>query len=90
MLHWGDIDLGGFQMDSRLRREVDPRILPWRMSKTELTAHSDQAANFDDTYAAKLAELLDDPMLRDSRETLLYMLQHRLRLEQEVLIEDAP
>ena len=77
-------------MDSRLRREVDPRILPWRMSKTELTAHRDQAANFDDTYAAKLAELLDDPMLRDSRETLLYMLQHRLRLEQEILIEDAP
>ena len=33
--------------------------------------------------------LLDDPMLHDSRETLLYMLQHRLRLEQEVLIEDA-
>ena len=90
LLHWGDIDLGGFQMDSRLRREVDPRILPWRMSKTELTAHRDQAANFDDTYVVKLTELLDDPMLRDSRETLLYMLQHRLRLEQEVLIEDAP
>ena len=43
-----------------------------------------------DTAAGKLAELLDDPMLRDSRETLLYMLQHRLRLEQEILIEDAP
>ena len=61
-----------------------------RMYEALLTAHRDQAANFDDTYAAKLAELLDDPMLRDSRETLLYMLQHRLRLEQEVLIEDAP
>ena len=89
LLHWGDIDLGGFQMDSRLRREIDPRILPWRMSMVELATHRDQAANFDDTYAARLAALLDDPTLHDSRETLLYMLQHRLRLEQEVLIEDA-
>ena len=77
-------------MYSRLRREIDPRILPWRMSMTELTAHCDQAVNFDDSYAAKLAELLEDPTLRDCRETLLYMLQHRLRLEQEVLIENAP
>ena len=88
LLHWGDIDCGGFQMDSRLRREVDPRIRPWRMDAEQLRAHREQAETFSDAYAAKLERLLQDPCLQDSRETILYMLQNRLRLEQEALLED--
>ena len=39
----GDIDCGGFQMDSRLRREIDPRIRPWRMDVEQLQGHQAQA-----------------------------------------------
>ena len=88
LLHWGDIDCGGFQMDSRLRREIDPRIRPWRMDAEQLRAHREQAEPFSEAYAAKLERLLRDPCLQDSRETILYMLQTRLRLEQEALLED--
>lgn len=88
LLHWGDIDCGGFQMDSRLRREVDPRIQPWRMDVEQLRAHQAQAEPFSEAYAAKLERLLQDPYLQDSREVLLYMLQHHLRLEQEALLEE--
>lgn len=88
LLHWGDIDCGGFQMDSRLRREIDPRIRPWRMDVEQLLAHQAQAEPFSEAYAAKLERLLQGPYLQDSREILLYMLQNRLRLEQEALLEE--
>lgn len=88
LLHWGDIDCGGFQMDSRLRREIDPRIRPWRMDVEQLQGHQAQAESFSEAYAAKLERLLQDPYLQDSREVLIYMLQHRLRLEQEALLEE--
>lgn len=88
LLHWGDIDCGGFQMDSRLRREIDPRIRPWRMDAEQLQGHQAQAESFSEAYAAKLERLLQDPYLQDSREVLIYMLQHRLRLEQEALLEE--
>lgn len=88
LLHWGDIDCGGFQMDSRLRREIDPRIRPWRMDVEQLRAHRLQAEPFSDAYAAKLERLLQDPWLQDSQEVLSYMLKNRLRLEQEALLEE--
>ena len=88
LLHWGDIDCGGFQMDSRLRREIDPRIRPWRMDVEQLRAHRAQADSFSASYAAKLERLLQDPYLQDSREVLLYMLENHLRLEQEALLDD--
>jgi len=28
---WGDIDLGGFLMFSRLKKEIFPDLVPWRM-----------------------------------------------------------
>ena len=88
LLHWGDIDCGGFQMDSRLRREIDPRIQPWCMDVEQLETYRKQADTFSDSYAKKLEQLLQDPCLQDSREVILFMLQNRLRLEQEALLED--
>lgn len=88
LLHWGDIDCGGFQMDSRLRREIDHRIRPWCMDVEQLRVHRAQAEPFSEAYAAKLERLLLDPCLQDSREVLLYMLQNHLRLEQEALLEE--
>lgn len=88
LLHWGDIDCGGFQMDSRLRREIDHRIRPWCMDVEQLRVHRAQAEPFSEAYAAKLERLLQDPCLQDSRAVLLYMLQNHLRLEQEALLEE--
>lgn len=41
-----------------------------------------------EAYTAKPERLLQDSYLQDSREVLLYMLQNRLRLEQEALLEE--
>ena len=86
LLHWGDIDLGGFEMDSRLRREIDARFTPWRMGIRELEGYAAQTTNFANEYAARLEKLLEDPYLQASYATIGYMLQHRVRLEQEAMI----
>lgn len=86
LLHWGDIDLGGFQMHARLRREIDPRFAQYRMDKSELESHTAQTLPFSEDYARKLELLLQDPVLSDAQETLIYMLSHRRRLEQEALL----
>lgn len=88
LLHWGDIDLGGFEMNSRLRREIDSRIRPWRMDVEQLQSHCQQADTFSDQYAAKLEHLLQDPYSQNSKGVIAYMLKSRLRLEQESLLED--
>ena len=86
LLHWGDIDLGGFQMHAHLRREVDPRFMRYRMDKSELEQYAAFTSGFSEVYAEKLAGLLRDPVLDDAKETLTYMLSRRVRLEQEVLL----
>lgn len=86
LLHWGDIDLGGFEMDSRLRREIDPRFTAWRMGCAELDSHREQAVPFSAEYAQKLERLLEDPFLQDSWDVIRSMLREHLRLEQEALI----
>lgn len=87
LLHWGDIDLGGFEMDSRLRREVDSRFTAWRMGCEELRSHREQALSFSVEYANKLERLLEDPYLESSYDVIRYMLKESLRLEQEALIQ---
>ena len=87
LLHWGDLDLGGLEMDSRLRREIDPRITPWRMDLTQLETHLDRAVEFSEKYAAKLERLLQDPYSAGSYDLIRGMLRYRRRLEQEALLE---
>lgn len=86
LLHWGDIDLGGFEMDSRLRREIDQRFVPWRMGVPELEQYAAQTVGFTQEYAARLQKLLEDPYLQASHDVIRYMLTHHVRLEQEAVI----
>ena len=86
LLHWGDIDLGGFEMDSRLRREIDPRFVAWQMGCEELRSHREQAIPFSAEYASKLVTLLADPYLHNSYDVIRYMLSEGIRLEQEALL----
>lgn len=86
LLHWGDIDLGGFQMHAHLRREIDPRFMRYRMDKSVLEQYAAFTSGFSEAYAKKLGDLLQDPVLEDAGETLHYMLSQRVRLEQEALL----
>lgn len=84
--HWGDIDLGGFSMLSRLRREIFPDALPWRMGITELKNYRDYCSGFGKPYADRLSFLLSSPALNDCADCIEYMLENCVRLEQEAML----
>lgn len=86
-LHWGDIDYGGFSMLARLRREIDLNIQPYRMGKTELIAFAKLTTSISAEYAAKLQKLISRQELMDCSECLSFMVENRLRLEQESMLE---
>ena len=84
--HWGDIDLGGFSMLLRLRKEIMPSIQPYRMSKNELIAFQSFTQSFSKEYAEKLRKLSEQEQLSDCRECINYMLEYHIKLEQETML----
>ena len=84
--HWGDIDFGGFSMLLRLRREILPSIQPYRMEREELIRYRDFTRTFADDYAERLQRLSGQEELADCRESLAYMQEHRVKLEQEAML----
>lgn len=85
--HWGDIDYGGFCMLRRLRREISPQIMPYHMDVETLEKYETKLVPHE-TYLKKLKSLLDDPLLQDCRETISYMIDHAVILEQESILVD--
>lgn len=84
--HWGDIDLGGFSMLLRLRKEIDDSIQLYRMSKSELEKYSDFTLPFNNEYAEKLKKLSYSWLLSDCHECIDYMLENKIKLEQEAML----
>lgn len=84
--HWGDIDLGGFSMLARLRREINPRISPYRMSKEELICHDNYCGIITESYSDKLRRIMGNPELIDCTSCIQYMIDKKIRLEQEAML----
>ena len=84
--HWGDIDLGGFSMLLRLRKEIMSSVQPYRMGKNELLAFQSYTQPFSKDYAEKLRRLSENEQLADCRECIDYMLEHKIKLEQEAML----
>lgn len=84
--HWGDIDLGGFTMLARLRREINPNIFPFQMSKNELIQYERYCAKITGSYEDKLRGIIGKPELIDCTSCLKYMLDKKIRLEQESML----
>jgi hypothetical protein len=88
-LHWGDIDLGGFIMLARLRREINTNIKPYRMNTDELIKYHALTASFTKQYTSRLAQLKTYADLDDCFPCIDYMLHNHVKLEQEaMLVED--
>ena len=86
--HFGDIDYGGFSMLARLRREIHPAVRPYRMDERELAKYAALTQPITPSYAAKLKALTAYPELADCRPCLTFMVENRVRLEQEALLDD--
>ena len=84
--HWGDIDLGGFSMLLRLRTEILPTVQPYRMSVSELQTYQAYTQPFSKDYAEKLKKLKEQERLSDCLDCIDYMLNNKVRLEQEAML----
>jgi hypothetical protein len=84
--HWGDIDYGGFSMLARLRREIREDVRPYRMDEGELARYAALTQPVTAEYAAKLRELAQRQELVDCLPCVNYMIEKRVKLEQEAMI----
>lgn len=85
--HWSDIDLGGFRIFRRLKEEVFPQLQPWQMDVETLVKYRQYCSVLDSaSYRGKLLAAGQDPGYECFQETIRYMLENDVRLEQEAEI----
>jgi hypothetical protein len=81
--HWSDLDYGGFNILSQMRRLVSERVQPYHMDIKTFEANARFARPLSATDRINLKRLLNRPELRDARSTIEYLLKRELKLEQE-------
>jgi len=81
--HWSDLDYGGFNILSQLRRLVRADIQPHRMDSATLDANYPRSRPLTASDRSKLKKLLLRPELRDVRPVIEHLLKRGVKLEQE-------
>jgi hypothetical protein len=80
---WSDLDYGGFNILSQLRRTVDEEIKPFLMDIDTLEANIPRARPLTASDKNNLKRLSLRPELRDVRPIIEHMLKRGVKLEQE-------
>lgn len=80
---WSDLDYGGFNILSQLRRTVDEKIQPFLMDIETIEANIPRARPLTASDRTHLKRLLLRPELRDVRPVIEHLLKRGLKLEQE-------
>ena len=81
--HWSDLDYGGFNILSQLRRLVSERVEPYRMDIVTFDDNFERARPLTASDRANLKKLLQRSELRDVRLVIEHLLKRGLKLEQE-------
>lgn len=83
-LHFGDIDAGGFWIHHNLCEITGVNFKMFCMSKNELSQKQYESClhQLTDNDTARLQELKE---MRVYTDTILYMLQHNVKMEQEII-----
>ncbi len=81
--HWSDLDYGGFNILSQLRRLVRADIQPYRMDIAALDANYPRSRPLTAADKSNLKKLLLRPELKDVREVIAHILKRGVKLEQE-------
>ncbi|MBM7583207.1 hypothetical protein JOD02_002085 [Caldicoprobacter guelmensis] len=84
--HWGDMDLGGFQIFKRLKTRIIPTLQPYLMDVDAFTSVKRFWQSFDEKYAQALQKLLYDPDYSEFHPLIKVMLKEKARVEQEAFL----
>jgi hypothetical protein len=82
---WADLDYGGFNILSQLRREVSPHFMPYKMDIETLTRFVRFARPLTPADQRNLDRQMNRHELEDVRPVMEYMRKHGLKLEQEAI-----
>ncbi len=82
---WSDMDYGGFNILSQLRKQVSPRIQPYRMDIPTFESHAHLARPLTQTDERNLKRLCLRPELQDVRPVIEHLLKRGVKLEQEAI-----
>lgn len=84
--HWGDIDLGGLRILNHLRKKTEIPFKPLFMDKETLRKNSNYLKEIEDKrYIKNLKKMLEDKDYEEFYEVIEYMIEKRVRLEQEAI-----
>lgn len=81
--HWSDLDYGGFNILSQLRRLVRADIQPYGMDIATLDANYPRSRPLTASDKTNLKKLLIRPELHDVHPTIEHLLKRGVKLEQE-------
>jgi len=81
--HWSDIDLGGFRIFNRLKKNIIPEVKPFQMDLIALEAMKPYWRPIGKAYAEKLEQLLEDASFAEFHEVIRVMLKEKCKVEQE-------
>jgi hypothetical protein len=83
---WADLDYGGLNILSQLRRTVSPRFRPYRMNVATLEAFTYWGQPLTTRDRRYLNRLRDDPNLADVVDVIDALLVGEVKLEQEAVV----
>ena len=82
---WADLDYGGFNILAQIRREVNPRFLPYHMDTDTLDRFAQFARPLTPSDQRNLKRLTNHPLLNDVRPVIDHLLRRGIKLEQEAV-----
>jgi len=86
-LFWGDIDLGGFLMFTRLKKNIFHSLIPWKMLLEDFEPYKEygveRSQTYLDTLRAKLEEEQIDPIFSLTARAII---KERVTVEQEIML----
>lgn len=84
-LHFGDIDAGGFWILANLRSKTGMPIKPYKMGIEELKGNFGNLKKLTQNDRERLTKMLNEEAFSEFKETIRFMLDNDVKLEQEIL-----
>ena len=82
---WSDMDYGGFNILSQLRKHISPHIQPYLMDIATFEKYAHLSRPLTQSDARNLKRLTLNPNLKDIHPTIEHLLKRGLKLEQEAI-----
>ena len=83
--HFGDIDAGGFYILNHLKEATGISFKPYKMGIAELETNIGKLKSLTENDKKRLTLMRQDSRFLEFQEVITYMLEHNVKLEQEIL-----